>query len=87
MSQIPHVTRQEYTLLDINEDGFVSVLISMPEHICRHFVLYSLPALVREQLKALHQTFAPVLLLGWRFDGRCTLRGAYGAHNAARHLS
>ena len=34
MSQIPHVTRQEYTLLDINEDGFVSVLISMPEHIC-----------------------------------------------------
>jgi len=22
--QIPHVTRQEYTLLDISEDGFVS---------------------------------------------------------------
>ena len=25
--QIPHVNRQEYTLLDINEDGFVSVLV------------------------------------------------------------
>ena len=25
--QIPHVNRQEYTLLDITEDGFVSVLV------------------------------------------------------------
>ena len=36
--QIPHVNRQEYTLLDVSEDGYVSVSVAIMtgyfEHSC-----------------------------------------------------